>query len=339
MRPSGDDDATIPRRRRGGAEARQRRYHCHSLTLRRPHRASARILRARGVAPHRAPRRRERRSTCARRPRSVAARAKIADAHLQYSLYASNDLGAGTVFLALSRASLQSRSTPGTPRRDHVPRARSSARVCSRIASSAAACSGLFSSALCAATSTRERSVRAASAPSVRERNAHAENASHANAPRRRRTASNARSRSRSASRASSAARSPYASGPRDVPDSPRRVMSPSRAVECRAKRLHSALRAPQSPRAGARGRDARREKSLKFFSTASARLRARSSVARRDEARRRDSSRGASTARAARPTRDLDAVSRRARRARARVNGRDARSDNGVVHRDARAV
>ena len=68
------------------------------------------------------------------------------------------------------------------------------------------------------------------------------------------RTASNATSRSRSASRALSTTCSPYSLGPRDVPDSPRRGMRRTRAVQCRAKRLRVAFaRRPARRRASDR--------------------------------------------------------------------------------------
>jgi len=117
-------------------------------------------------------------------PRVVSSRFAT---YLAYASYVSIDRGArvSVVVPALGDHSDQSLDTPGRPRRDHVPRARSIARVCSRMRSSSRAWSGFVASARCPSI---DRSVSRSVGRNDTTRNARTQkNASSSSARRRRR--------------------------------------------------------------------------------------------------------------------------------------------------------
>ena len=89
-------------------------------------------------------------------PRVFASRRST---YLAYASYVSFDRGARVSALARGVHSDQSLETPGRPRLDHVPDARSIARVCARTRSSSRACSGFVESARCVAAPLSCQSV------------------------------------------------------------------------------------------------------------------------------------------------------------------------------------
>jgi len=89
-------------------------------------------------------------------PRVFASRRST---YLAYASYVSFDRGARVSALARGLHSDQSLETPGRPRLDHVPDARSIARVCARTRSSSRACAGFVESARCVAAPFDRQSV------------------------------------------------------------------------------------------------------------------------------------------------------------------------------------
>ena len=175
-------------------------------------------------------------------PRVFASRRST---YLAYASYVSFDRGARVSAVARGVHSDQSLETPGRPRLDHVPDARSIARVCARTRSSSRACAGFVESARCVAAPFDRQSVSKRSSRWDEKRSIRRSFVGSSVVGRRSsfgRTASNARRTSRRASRAASSRVSPYVSAPRLVPGAPARAVvvssvsaSPSRPFASRA--------------------------------------------------------------------------------------------------------